>query len=135
MVLEIIEKLARYCGGTPMRRRQTRPWIFAIAIALWAMPTTARDQQGSASTDGLHDLEDWKSADVQITGHVLEPRQLEPTEERLARLNLPDGFEIEVFARDLINSRMLAIAQDGTAAFANRQHCHARSRWSFCLVR
>jgi hypothetical protein len=53
-------------------------------------------------------------------GHVLEPKQLEPTEWRLARLNLPDGFEIGVFARDLVNSRMLAVADDGTIYVTRR---------------
>ena len=104
-----------------MRRRQSRTWIFAVAVALWATSTAAQDQQGSASTDRLDNLEDWKSADVEITGHVLEPKQLEPSEEHLAGLSLPPGFEIGVFARDLINPRMLAIAQDGTVYVTRRE--------------
>jgi glucose/arabinose dehydrogenase len=96
-----------------MHRRQNRTPVIAVAMTLWAMPAAAQDQQESASTDGLDALEDWKSADVQITGHVLEPKQLEP--------NVPDGFEIGVFARDLINPRMLAVAEDGTVYATRRE--------------
>lgn len=59
-------------------------------------------------------LENPKSADVTIVGSVLEPAQLEPTPERLDRLSLPEGVEISVFAEDLVNPRMLAVADDGT---------------------
>ena len=58
-----------------------------------------------------------KSADV---GSVVEPAQLEPTPERLGRLSLPPGFEIGVFAENLINPRMLAVADDGTVYVTRR---------------
>jgi Raf kinase inhibitor-like YbhB/YbcL family protein len=84
-------------------------WSTLLAgAALLALPAAAQD---AAS---------WQSADVEVTGHVLEPQQLEPTAERLAGLSLPDGFAIEVFARDLINPRMIAVADDGTVYVTRR---------------
>ena len=65
-------------------------------------------------------LTDPKAADVTVVGHVLEPAQLEPTPERLDRLNLPEGFTIEVFAEDLVNPRMIDVAEDGTLYVTRR---------------
>ncbi len=65
-------------------------------------------------------MQDPKSANVEIVGDVLEPKQLEPSDDRLARLTLPDGFKIGVFARDLINPRMIAVADDGTIYVTRR---------------
>ena len=65
-------------------------------------------------------LENPESADVTIVGSVLEPAQLEPTRERLDRLSLPDGFEVSVFAENLVNPRMLAVADDGTVYVTRR---------------
>ena len=56
-------------------------WSTLLAgAALLALPAAAQD---AAS---------WQSADVEVTGHVLEPQQLEPTEERIGGLELPDGL-------------------------------------------
>ena len=65
-------------------------------------------------------LQNPTAADVEVVGHVVEPEQLDPTSERIAGLRLPDGFEINVFARDLINPRMIAVADDGTV-YATRR--------------
>ena len=65
-------------------------------------------------------LTDPKSANVTVVGHVLEPAQLEPTPERLDRLRLPEGFTIEVFAEDLVNPRMIDVAEDGTLYVTRR---------------
>jgi glucose/arabinose dehydrogenase len=84
-------------------------WSTLLAgAALLAWPAAAQDPAS------------WQSADVEVTGHVLEPQQLEPTAERLAGLSLPEGFAIEVFARDLINPRMIAVADDGTIYVTRR---------------
>jgi len=55
-------------------------------------------------------------SDVTITGSVLEPNPVPPVEDdaQIAKLDVPDGFEVTVFARDLINPRMLAFSADGT---------------------
>jgi Raf kinase inhibitor-like YbhB/YbcL family protein len=65
-------------------------------------------------------LEDPASASVEIVGHVVEPAPLEPTPERIERLRLAPGFEIDVFAEGLINPRMIAVAEDGTVYVTRR---------------
>ena len=58
---------------------------------------------------------------VEIVGHVVKPAKLEPTEERIATLSLPAGFKIDVFARGLINPRVLAISDSGTLYATRRE--------------
>ncbi len=57
---------------------------------------------------------------VEVVGHVLEPRKLSPTDERLAALKLPPGFKITKFAEGLINPRMLAVSGAGTVYVTRR---------------
>lgn len=54
-------------------------------------------------------------SDVTIEGSVLEPRKIEihDDQELVDLLRVPDGFTVEVFARDLINPRMLAVSDAG----------------------
>ncbi len=62
-------------------------------------------------------------SDVTIQGAVLEPRPVPVAEEdaaQTARLSVPEGFTIGVFARDLVNPRMLAFSPDG-ALYATRR--------------
>ena len=66
-------------------------------------------------------LKDPKAADVTVMGSILEPAQLAPTPERLDRLSLPEGFEISVFAENLVNPRMIAVADDGTLYVSRRE--------------
>ncbi len=65
-------------------------------------------------------LQNPEAASVEVVGHVVEPRPLDPTPERLAGLRLPDGFEIGVFAEGLVNPRMIAVAGDGTVYVTRR---------------
>ncbi|MGQ9427192.1 PQQ-dependent sugar dehydrogenase [Gilvimarinus sp. F26214L] len=58
--------------------------------------------------------------DVEVIGHILKPAQLEVTEERVQRLQLPEGFEIAIFADGLENPRMLAVHESG-AVFVTRR--------------
>ena len=44
-----------------------------------------------------------------IERDVLRPESREPTPERIASLQLPEGFALSVFARDLQHARMLAV--------------------------
>jgi glucose/arabinose dehydrogenase len=51
--------------------------------------------------------------------HTVETNTFRPahqplTEDLLARLRVPDGFEVSVFARDLGNARMMAVAENGS---------------------
>ena len=55
-------------------------------------------------------------SDVTIEGSILEPTPVAPVsdQEQVARLKVPPGFAVTVFARDLVNPRMLAFSPDGT---------------------
>ena len=56
-----------------------------------------------------------EASDVTIEGSILEPEKLAVTDDaKLAGLiKAPAGFTVDVFARDLINPRMLAVSHDG----------------------
>lgn len=73
--------------------------ILTVASPLWAQP------EGEV---GLY-------SDVTISGSILEPSPIDlPDSEGLAAmLDLPDGAQIQVFARDLVNPRMLAVSEAG----------------------
>lgn len=86
-----------------MRRSVLFTGVAACALA--ATPSAAQAPQ---------------SNEVEIVGHVLEPEPLQPTEERIAGLDLPEGFEVAKFAEDLVNPRMLAVADDGTVYVTRR---------------
>jgi len=55
-----------------------------------------------------------KTTDVQITGHIVKPKSIKPTAQDVADLKLPEGFEIETYAKDLIDPRVLVVSDDGT---------------------
>jgi glucose/arabinose dehydrogenase len=54
-----------------------------------------------------------------ITGHVVKTERLDPTDSR-AKLVVPAGFEVSVFASGLGKPRVLAVAADGTV-YATRR--------------
>jgi Raf kinase inhibitor-like YbhB/YbcL family protein len=56
-------------------------------------------------------------AAVSVTGHILEPKQVSPD---AGSLELPEGFEVAAFAEDLVNPRMLAVADDGSVYVTRR---------------
>ena len=88
--------------------------LFATANA----PALA--QAGAGSSDPAAE-EDRGRQGVEITGHVLKPVPLEWSAERMDRLALPPGFAINVYARDLMNARMMDVAQDGTLYLTRRE--------------
>jgi glucose/arabinose dehydrogenase len=57
---------------------------------------------------------------VKVETHTFRPERRETTDERIRQLRLPDGFQINVFAKDLGNPRMMTVAQDGTVYVARR---------------
>lgn len=59
---------------------------------------------------------------VQITGHVVKPMPIKWSEERMARLALPPGFDIAVFADNLENPRMMDVSDDGTLYVTRRKN-------------
>jgi glucose/arabinose dehydrogenase len=58
-----------------------------------------------------------------MVGHLARPETREATDERIARLRVPPGFRVSVFARNLEHPRMLAVAADGTV-FVSRPDRH-----------
>lgn len=54
-------------------------------------------------------------SDVTIEGSILEPEKIQISDdaELTSLIKAPDGFNVEVFARDLINPRMLAVSDAG----------------------
>ncbi|WP_431104691.1 YbhB/YbcL family Raf kinase inhibitor-like protein [Roseateles noduli] len=68
---------------------------------------SARAQQG----DGT---------DVPIRAHVFKPDKVEATGARVAGLKAPPGFKVSVFARDLKNARIIAVAPDGRIYVSRR---------------
>lgn len=79
------------------------------------------DLEGFAPSNVPEQLEEPKEANVTITGHVLEPTSVMPTPERLEALQMPEGFSIRVFARDLGNPRMIDVSDDGTVYVTDRK--------------
>lgn len=49
-----------------------------------------------------------------LTGHLVVPGKMNFEESLVDLLEVPDGFNIQVFATDLVKPRMLAISEDGT---------------------
>ncbi len=62
-------------------------------------------------------------SDVVVQGSILEPEKIQVKDDReLASLiKAPDGFNVEIFARDLVNPRMLAVSDDGTLYATRRK--------------
>lgn len=59
-------------------------------------------------------------ADVAITSHVVKPRPLSPPRDA-GHIRAPDGFEVEVFACDLGNTRMIAVRDNGDVYVTRRR--------------
>ena len=92
-----------------------------LALAAISGAAVAQSPQGTPILPPVSEqLSDPKSANVAILGHVVEPAQLKPTQERMGNLSLPEGFSIKVFAEDLINPRMIDVADDGTVYVTRR---------------
>lgn len=86
-----------------LQRLAFLPFLSLLAVTGPALAQPASEQ-----------LRNPLAADIEIRGHVLEPVRLDPTTPRVAALELPPGFDVDVFATDLINPRMIAVAEDGT---------------------
>jgi len=61
-----------------------------------------------------------KAANVRVPGVILEPRAVKPDAASLARLEVPQGFNVGMFAQGLGNARLLAVADDGTVYLTRR---------------
>jgi Raf kinase inhibitor-like YbhB/YbcL family protein len=80
--------------------------IAYLALAVfWSIPALAQNQP----------------TDVTIEAHIYEPQRLPPTDERIASLQVPQGFHLQRAAEGLDNPRILATAEDGTVYVTQRQ--------------
>jgi len=87
-----------------------RPVPFALALFL--LP-------GAASAESLPaQLNDPKASDVKITGHIVQPKQKTIP---VSELDVPPGFDVQVFAEDLVNPRMMAVHNNGTVYVSRRK--------------
>jgi Raf kinase inhibitor-like YbhB/YbcL family protein len=81
-----------------------RLFFTALAVATGA----AQAQQG----DGT---------DVPVSGHVFKPAKVGPSESAVSALKLPAGFRIAPFASGFQNTRILAVAPNGTVYVSRRE--------------
>jgi glucose/arabinose dehydrogenase len=58
---------------------------------------------------------------VAVTTHTLRPARRDASDERIARLRVPAGFRIAVFARDLQNPRTIVVHPGGDVYVAERE--------------
>src|SRR5690606_24750882 len=56
-----------------------------------------------------------------VTGRIYKPQLVEPSEERFAQLQLPEGFRMEKFAEDLGEPRIMAVSPQGNIYVSGRQ--------------
>ena len=96
-----------------------RPFACLAMTTALALPTAAFAQAGAGSSAPAAQ-EDRGRQGVEIVGHVLKPVPLEWSAERMAKLALPEGFAIDVFAKDLKNARMMRVADDGNVYLTRR---------------
>jgi glucose/arabinose dehydrogenase len=91
-----------------MKPKMNLGWIFIGCTLLIGMALPVSSQQPQ------------QQQIERMEGYLATPQQLEFDESLLKQLNLPAGFQINVFAKDLGNPRNLAIAPDGTIYVTRR---------------
>ena len=97
--------------------------FFSLTISIGATEfPNGNDHQNIHSQRNGNDhqqLRDPKAADVRIVGHILEPKKFSP-KNITEKLALPRGFSINVFAENLVNPRMIAVADNGDVYVTRR---------------
>ncbi len=81
------------------------------AIAACPLAVSANEPATTQSSDQL----------IAIDAHAFRPEEMPVTDELISRLKVPDGFKVNVYAKDLLNARMLAVADDGTVYLTRRE--------------
>ena len=81
-------------------------------IALWTSVFAVATAAAMAQPQGKVGI----YSDVTVQGSILEPKKIEISDDsKLANMiKAPEGFKVEVFARDLVNPRMLAVSPAGS---------------------
>lgn len=121
-VSRIVLQIKRYPDREPcstLSAMRNLPLISAsIIAAIVLLPAaSAGARQGQPATRPSSD----QAVQSEVTGNVLRPAPVEATDERIASLNVPEGFTISVFARDLEKPRWFAVAGDGSVYVTSRE--------------
>ena len=101
--------------------------LAAAGLAAAADTSSSNARAGIAAENGSNpsnvpeQLDDPKTADVTVTGHVFKPTPVAPNASNRARLSVPDGLSVDVFAEDLGNARMMATGPDGAIYVTRRK--------------
>ncbi|MEJ5976648.1 YbhB/YbcL family Raf kinase inhibitor-like protein [Novosphingobium sp. PS1R-30] len=96
-----------------------------LAILLTLLSSSALAQQagsvgGRVVEPAGQTLPEPNAANVRVPGMILEPRAMRPDAATVAKLEVPRGFKVEMFAQGLGNARLLAVADDGTVYLTRR---------------
>lgn len=59
-------------------------------------------------------------SNASVQGHIVEPRKLEIGDDVAGKLKAPNGFTVSIFAKDLTDPRMIAVAGEGTVYVTRR---------------
>jgi len=76
---------------------------------------------GALGLSGAAGAQQNDGTDVRVAAHVYKPAKVAATPERISALQVPKGFEVNVFADGLQNPRILAVAPDGTVYVSRRE--------------
>lgn len=99
--------------------------IAALFSTTALLPAVASAQQvgavgGRAAEPAGQTLSEPEAANYRVAGAIVEPRAVKPSAETLARLQVPAGFKVSIFADGLGNARLLAVAADGSIYLTRR---------------
>jgi Raf kinase inhibitor-like YbhB/YbcL family protein len=95
----------------PHTQLQVSPAARAVRLSLTWIAASFAAIAGAQQGDGT---------DVPIKTHVFKPDKVPATDVRAAALKAPAGFKVSVFARDLKNARIIAVAPDGRVYVSRR---------------
>lgn len=56
-----------------------------------------------------------------IDGHIFQPTSVKATDERVKSLKVPEGYKVELFAKDLNQPRIIDVADDGIIYLTRRE--------------
>lgn len=99
------------------RSRVKRFIVITLIAAVMALSIPAFAQESTPEPQPTSDAQGLSNG---LEGSAVITETLPFTDEMLQRLQLPEGFQVNVFARGLGNVRMIAVAPDGTIVVTRR---------------
>lgn len=98
-----------------MRNMSKLGWMTILVAGLTLLTCQSKKRAPGGTTSPPPNGADVDIETVEATpSHVLQPDLVDATPERIASLNLPPGFSINVFARGLEDPRMMHVLDNGT---------------------